>query len=176
MVDPVTRTLFASFFQVGLLAFGGGFASVALLQHVIVDQMQWLTFAQFRDGIALGQITPGPVLITATFTGFRVGGVLGSLAATVGIFLPPIILTMLLADLHARLARLPIVRAIVTGLQYGFVGLVAAITLRFGLGSLGSWQTWAIFVLGAGYLNFSKRSPGWAILATIAFSLVFVHA
>ena len=175
MLDPLTRTLFVSFFQVGLLAFGGGFASVALLQHVIVDQMQWLSFAQFRDGIALGQITPGPVLITATFAGFRVGGVPGSLAATVGIFLPPVVLTMLLADLHSKLARLPIVRAIVTGLQYGFVGLVAAITLRFGLGSVGSWQTWVIFVAGAGYLTFSRRSPGWAILATIAFSLVAIH-
>lgn len=69
LTTPDTRSLFVAFFQVGLLAFGGGFASVALLQHVVVDQMHWLSFSQFRDGIALGQVTPGPVLITAGFVG-----------------------------------------------------------------------------------------------------------
>ncbi len=174
LADPATRALFVAFFQVGLLAFGGGFASVVLLQHVVVDQMQWLTFAEFRDGIALGQITPGPVLITATFTGYRVDALAGALAATLGIFLPPIVLTVLFADLHAKLVRLPTVRAVVGGLQCGFIGLVAAITVRFGLTSLGSWQTWTIFLLGAAYLRFSRRSPGWAIVATVVFSLVFI--
>lgn len=109
---PATRTLFVAFFQVGLLAFGGGFASVALLQHVVVDQMHWLTFTQFRDGIALGQVTPGPVLITAGFVGYNVSGVLGSLAATFWIFLPPAILIVMVADLHDRFKRNRIVQAV----------------------------------------------------------------
>ncbi len=175
LIEPDTRTLFFSFFQVGLLAFGGGFASVALLQHVVVDQMQWLTFTQFRDGIALGQVTPGPVLITAGFVGYKVSGVLGALAATFGIFLPPAILIVLVADLHEAFKRNRVVRAVVGGFQCGFIGLVAAITIQFGLGSLISWQTWLIFVATFVLVWWFKRSAAWAILGTVVFALVFIR-
>lgn len=174
LITPETRDLFLGFFQVGLLAFGGGFASVALLQHVVVDQTQWLPFAQFRDGIALGQITPGPVLITAGFVGYKVGGVLGSLAATLGIFLPPAILVVLVAGLHGRIKRLKGVRAVVTGFQCGFIGLVAAVTIQFALNSLVSWQTWVIFAGSFVLVWYFKRSAGWAILGTVAFALLFI--
>ncbi|MCC6494896.1 MAG: chromate efflux transporter [Propionibacteriaceae bacterium] len=172
---PETRTLFVSFFQVGLLAFGGGFASVALLQHVVVDQMGWLPFLQFRDGIALGQVTPGPVLITAGFVGYKVFGVLGLLAATFGIFLPPALLIVLVADLHDRFKRNRVVQAVVRGFQCGFIGLVAAITIQFGIGSLVDWQTWLIFVASFVLVWWFKRSAAWAILGTVAFALLFIR-
>ncbi|HEY3545447.1 MAG TPA: chromate efflux transporter [Propionicimonas sp.] len=173
---PDTRTLFLAFFQVGLLAFGGGFASVALLQHVVVDQMQWLTFTQFRDGIALGQVTPGPVLITAGFVGYKVSGTLGALAATFGIFLPPAILIMLVADLHDRFKQNRVIQAVVGGFQFGFIGLVAAITIQFGLGSLTNWQTWLIFAASFVLVWWFKRSAGWAIIGTVIFALLFIGA
>ncbi|HEY3409625.1 MAG TPA: chromate efflux transporter, partial [Propionicimonas sp.] len=176
LAGPDTRTLFLNFFQVGLLAFGGGFASVAVLQHVVVDQMHWLTFTQFRDGIALGQVTPGPVLITAGFVGYKVSGTLGALAATFGIFLPPAILIMLVADLHDRFKRNRIVHAVVGGFQCGFIGLVAAITIQFGLNSLINWQTWLIFTLSFVLVWWFKRSAGWAIIGTVIFALVFIGA
>ncbi|HEY3408482.1 MAG TPA: chromate efflux transporter [Propionicimonas sp.] len=176
LAGPDTRTLFLDFFQVGLLAFGGGFASVALLQHVVVDQMHWLTFTQFRDGIALGQVTPGPVLITAGFVGYKVSGTLGALAATFGIFLPPAILIMLVADLHDRFKRNRIVRAVVGGFQFGFIGLVAAITIQFGLSSLINWQTWLIFAVSFALVWWFKRSAGWAIVGTVIFALLFIGA
>jgi chromate transporter len=176
LAGPDTRTLFLAFFQVGLLAFGGGFASVALLQHVVVDQMHWLTFTQFRDGIALGQVTPGPVLITAGFVGYKVSGTLGALAATFGIFLPPAILIMLVADLHDRFKRNRIVHAVVGGFQFGFIGLVAAITIQFGLGSLTNWQTWLIFTASFVLVWWFKRSAGWAIIGTVIFALLFIGA
>ena len=176
LAGPDTRTLFLAFFQVGLLAFGGGFASVALLQHVVVDQMHWLTFTQFRDGIALGQVTPGPVLITAGFVGYKVSGTLGALAATFGIFLPPAILIMLVADLHDRFKQNRVVQAVVGGFQFGFIGLVAAITIQFGLGSLTNWQTWLIFTASFVLVWWFKRSAGWAIIGTVIFALLFIGA
>lgn len=172
---PETRTLFGSFFQVGLLAFGGGFASVALLQHVVVEQMGWLPFAQFRDGIALGQVTPGPVLITAGFVGYKVSGIGGLLAATFGIFLPPALLIMVVADLHERFKRNRVVRSVVRGFQAGFIGLVAAITIEFGVQSLVSWQTWLISVASFVAVWWFKRSAAWAILGTIVLALVFIR-
>lgn len=81
---------------------------------------------------------------------------------------------MLLADLHGKVKRLPWVQAVLSGLQCGFIGLVAAITVRFGLSSLGTWQTWTIFLLGAVYLRFSQRSPLWAIVGAVGFSLLFI--
>ena len=176
LTTPDTRSLFVAFFQVGLLAFGGGFASVALLQHVVVDQMHWLSFSQFRDGIALGQVTPGPVLITAGFVGYKVSGVLGSLAATFGIFLPPAILIVMVADLHDRIKRNRIVQAVVGGFQCGFIGLVAAITIQFGLSSLINWQTWLVFVASFVLVWWLKRSAGWAIIGTVVFALLFIRA
>jgi chromate transporter len=175
LAAPETRVLFLSFFQVGLLAFGGGFASVALLQHVVVDQMGWLTFTQFRDGIALGQVTPGPMLITAGFVGYKVSGVWGLLAATFGIFLPPAVVIVLVADLHDRFKRNRVVQAVVRGFQSGFIGLVAAITIQFGVGSLVSWQTWLIFLGSFALVWWFKRSAGWAIVGTVVFALVFIR-
>lgn len=171
---PVTRDLFLAFFQVGALAFGGGFASVAVLHHVAVDQAGWVDLAQFRDGIAMGQITPGPVLITATFIGYAVAGVPGALAATIAVFLPPVALIVALGDVLVRLTRLPLVRAAFAGLRFGFIGLVASVTLEFGLGSLHGWQTWVIFCASFAFVWLSRRSAGWAILATVLFSLVFL--
>ena len=175
LAAPETRVLFLSFFQVGLLAFGGGFASVALLQHVVVDQMGWLTFTQFRDGIALGQVTPGPMLITAGFVGYKVSGVWGLLAATFGIFLPPAVVIVLVADLHDRFKRNRVVQAVVRGFQSGFIGLVAAITIQFGVGSLGSRPTWLIFLGRFALGGWFKRSAGWAIVGTVVFALVFIR-
>ncbi|KAF0155092.1 MAG: chromate transporter, partial [Syntrophaceae bacterium] len=83
-----TWTIYATFLKIGALAFGGGYAAIPLVQQVVVDGMHWLNLTAFRDGIALGQITPGPVFITATFIGFKVKGIIGALIATIGIFTP----------------------------------------------------------------------------------------
>jgi chromate transporter len=83
-----TWIIFATFFKIGLFAFGGGFTAIPLIQNVVVDGMHWLDLTAFRDGIALGQITPGPVFITATFIGYKVKGIIGAIMATIGIFTP----------------------------------------------------------------------------------------
>jgi chromate transporter len=74
-----TWTIFATFFKIGAFAFGGGFAAVPIIQSVVVDGMRWLDLTAFRDGIALGQITPGPVFITAAFIGYKVKGIVGAM-------------------------------------------------------------------------------------------------
>ena len=85
---PTVADLFMICFRAGALVFGSGLAIVPLLETDFVDKMGWLTHSQFIDALAFGQMTPGPVLITVTFVGYKLSGIAGALAATLGVFLP----------------------------------------------------------------------------------------
>ena len=117
--------------KVDALAFGGGFASVPLMFHELVEVRPWLEAKTFMDGIALGQVTPGPIVVTATFVGYRVGGLAGALVATVSIFLPSFALVVGAAPWFGRLrARAWFVPAL-HGAMLSFVGLLAFVTGQF---------------------------------------------
>jgi chromate transporter len=169
---PQVRSLMIAFVTVSLFAFGGGFTIIPLIQHQVIDVHHWITLQQFINGIALGQITPGPILITATFVGYKVMGVLGALFATLAIFLVPILSMMALADIHAKIRDLKIVEVVVKGFLAGFIGLLVAITLQFAFKSLVSWQAWLIFALAIIWIMVLKKNSVWAILGTIALSLI----
>jgi len=168
---PYTRSLITTFLGIGAIAFGGGFTTIPLIKHQVVDTHNWLTVKQFMDGIALGQITPGSVLNTATFIGYRVAGILGALFATLAIFAPSLTAMILLADIHGRVQNLKVVKVIIKGFLSGFIGLLVAVTLQFAFKSLISWQAWLIFILSIGWLMILKKNSVWAILGTIIISL-----
>jgi chromate transporter len=91
-------TMALLFLKVGSLTYGSGFVIVGVLRQEVVDNLQWLTSKEFMDGIAFGQITPGPVVITSTFIGYMTSGVIGSIVSTVCIFLPTFIFVLILAQ------------------------------------------------------------------------------
>jgi chromate transporter len=167
-----TWTIFATFFKIGSLAFGGGFTAIPIIQNVVVDGMHWLDLKAFRDGIALGQITPGPVFITATFIGYKVQGVIGAIVATIGIFTPSLAAIILLSRAHAKIKNLRIVKAVIRGFLSGFIGLLLFVVLQFGVQSLVNWQTWAVFAVSVIYLWGWKKDVVWLILGTIGVSLL----
>ncbi len=169
---PVTRNIITTFLGIGALAFGGGFTTIPLIQHQVADIHGWLSVKQFVDGIALGQITPGPVFITATFIGYHVTAIIGALFATIAIFAPSLTAMIALADIHGRVQNLKIVKVIVKGFLSGFIGLLVAVTLQFAFKSLISWQAWLIFVLSIVWLLILKKDSVWAILGTILLSLI----
>ena len=171
-IVPGTWTIFATFFTIGMFGFGGGFSAIPLIRHVAVDGMHWLDLTAFRDGIALGQITPGPVFITATFIGYKVKGIIGALIATIGVFAPSMTAVMLIGKAHARIKNVKIVKVIIKGFLSGFIGLLLAVTIDFGVHSLVNLQIWAIFILSAAYLIWWKKNVAWLVLAVIAVSLV----
>ena len=88
--------LFLALSKVGALAFGGGFTIIPLIQYEVVDKFHWVNTKEFLDGIAMGQVTPGPVMITATFLGYKMAGFWGAVMATIGIFAPPFFIISLL--------------------------------------------------------------------------------
>lgn len=172
---PYTRTVMATFLGIGATAFGGGFGSIPLIQAQVVDAHGWLTTKQFLDGIALGQITPGPVFITATFIGYKVAGILGAIAATLAVFIPSVTAIILLADLHGRIQDHWATRSIIKGLQAGFIGLILSVTLQFAGKSLLSWPQWLIFTATFVWVGILKRNSLWAIAATLAISLLLLR-
>lgn len=166
-----TWIIFATFLKIGALAFGGGFTAIPLIQQVVVDGMHWLDLTEFTNGIALGQITPGPVFITATFIGFKVKGIIGALVATAGIFTPSLAAIIFIGRAHAKIKNLKIVKVVIKGFLFGFIGLLIAVVYQFGIHSLVSWQTWLIFTISAIYLMAWKKDAIWLILGVICFSL-----
>jgi chromate transporter len=128
---PVLFDLAALMFRIDLFAFGGGFASIPLLYHEIVDVRNWMDGATFLNGIVLGQITPGPIVITATFVGYWLHGFLGGLIATVSVFLPSFAMVIALAPVFDRLRASHYFSKAIDGILCSFVGLLLTVTVRF---------------------------------------------
>lgn len=118
-------------FKIDLFAFGGGFASVPLMLQEIVNERGWMTGSVFMDGIALGQITPGPIVITSTFVGYLLYGLPGALAATIAIFTPSFLLVVIGAGFFEKLSRSVFFRGAVKGIFTSFVGLLLYVTVKF---------------------------------------------
>jgi chromate transporter len=121
-----------SLFKIGSVAFGNGSAIIPLIQAEAVDTHPWLTLSQFADGVALGQITPGPFLITAAFIGYKLAGFWGGLLATFGIFSPSFAMTLVFTEVFARIRNLKPVRGALAGVMASFVGLLAVVLLQLG--------------------------------------------
>ena len=123
--------LAAIMFRIDLFAFGGGFAALPLMFHEIVEARSWMDAQTFLNGIALGQITPGPIVITATFIGYIVYGLLGAVVATVGIFLPSFLIVVGVVPYFDRLRNSIYFTRVIRAVLCSFVGLLLTVTFRF---------------------------------------------
>jgi chromate transporter len=115
----------AFFFKVGALTFGGGLTIIAFIQDQVVNQLQWITAEEFLDGLAIGQVTPGPVIMLAAFVGYKVAGVAGAAVAAGAIFLPSFVLLMSILPWLERFRALAWVRAAMRGISPAVVGAIA---------------------------------------------------
>ena len=122
------QSLGGYFLEVGAVLYGGGYVLVAFLQG-LVDHQGWLTQRQLFDAVAAGQVTPGPVLTTATFVGYLVLGPLGAAVATAAIFLPAFVFTAVLGPLTPWLRRSGVVRRAVRLVSVASVAIIVAVTL-----------------------------------------------
>jgi len=136
LIDPRITALSLSLSKIGALAFGGGFTAIPLIQYEMVDRFHWLSTKEFLDGIALGQVTPGPILITATFIGYKISGFLGAFMATLGVFFPSFFILVLLIPYHDRLRAVEKVRMMEQGVLGSFIGMLALVLHNFGRASL----------------------------------------
>ena len=122
----VVWKLIVIFLRVGTVTFGGGFVMIPQIEADVVQINHWLTHQAFADGMAFGQITPGPVLITATFIGYKVAGVVGAIAATIAAFLPSFLMTVIAGTSLNRFRTNHQVQAFLAGIAPAVVGMLAA--------------------------------------------------
>lgn len=119
--------LFFSFFQIGLLSFGGGMASMPIIQSQVVEHYGWISLTEFTDLITIAQMTPGPIAVnSATFVGIRIAGIPGALIATFGCILPSCIIVFTLAWLYSKYSDMAIIKSILKGLRPAIVALIAS--------------------------------------------------
>lgn len=177
-VSGMAWQLFAFFFKTGLLVFGSGLVIVSFVKAYVVDQYHWLDNRTFLDAVAIGMISPGPVVITATFVGYVVGGFVGALAATVGIFLPSIVLTIVGTPILMRYRNNRRVMGFVRGITVAVVGVLAGTTYLVGRPVIGDLLTLALFVSAIAATRLTKKIPdqvlvvGGAIVGLIAYPLL----
>lgn len=157
-------TLAAIFLRIGSVTFGGGLVMVPLIESEVVNNNHWLTHQEFADVFALGQITPGPVLITATFVGYRVAGTLGALVATVSIFLPAFLMTIAAASSLRRFRNNQQVQAFLRGVAPAVVGLLVAAALSVGRAGIHTWVGLSIMLLAMYVLVRYRPNAFWVIL------------
>ncbi len=153
------------FLKAGTLLFGGGYVMIPLTQPEVVHTYGWLTDRQFLDGVALGQATPGPIVTTAAFVGYRVAGVLGAVIATAAIYLPAFTFVLATAPLLARVGQIVPVRAALRGINAAVAGAIAGAALVLAGAVLGDvlhgtvdWVAGGLLLL-AGVLVFRTKLP-----------------
>jgi chromate transporter len=152
------------FLRMGAVTFGGGFVMIPLIEAEVVNSHHWLTHQEFADATALGQITPGPVLITATFIGYRVAGTLGALVATISIFLPAFLMTMAAGASLRRFRKNEIVQSFLRGVTPAVVGLLVAAALSIGRAGINSWIGISMTALALLILIRFRPNAFWIIL------------
>jgi chromate transporter len=129
---PTLARLCLAFLGIGSVAFGGGYSMIPLIQQQVVENLGLLSTRAFMDGIALGQITPGPIMLTATFIGYAAWGPLGALLATAAIFSPSWVVLVAAAPRFHAWSRRPVLQAMIGGVVASFVGMLLSILIRFG--------------------------------------------
>jgi len=123
--------LFKVFFMVGLLGFGGGYASSALIQEYVVERYGWLTMQEFTNVLTISEMTPGPIGINiASFVGVQIGGILGTVVATLSYILPALIILTLLSYIYVKLKNLSAVQTFLAGLRPAVCAMIGAVGIR----------------------------------------------
>src|SRR5215813_197742 len=120
----------AYFLKVGAFTIGGGLTMIAFIQDQVVGQFGWLTPREFVDGLALGQLTPGPVLMIAAYVGYKVAGAGGAAVAAVAAFLPSFVIMLVVLPVLDRVRKLAWMRAVMKGMAPAVIGVLAVSLVR----------------------------------------------
>ena len=162
---PLLLKLFSGFAGLSMLMFGGGYVFIPLLEQNIVEVHGWLTRQEFVDALALSQITPGPVMISAAFVGFKLAGVAGGLVATAGMFGPPAAAMVLCTRALNAIQKAAWLQAALRGVRAATTGMVfyaAIVVVRM---AAPTWISAALLVAALVALLRYRIEAVWLVLA-----------
>lgn len=160
--------------KVDLLAFGGGYTSVPLMFHEVVNVYKWIDARIFMDGIVLGQVTPGPIVITATFVGYWLYGLSGSIIGTISVFLPSFLIVVGIVPYYDRVRGSAWFHRTMRGILSSFVGLLLSVTIHFGMNV--QWNLFLILIAAAALVALLRRVEIiWVVLAGVILSIIALH-
>ncbi|MDD1655807.1 MAG: chromate efflux transporter [Methanomicrobiales archaeon] len=159
------------FFRVDLLAFGGGLAALPVMYHEVVAVRGWVAPQAFLDGIAIGQVTPGPIVITATFLGYLVAGIPGAVVATLAIFTPSFLVVVGTIPYFDRIRTSPRLIHALGGIVCSFAGLLFTVAIRFALDM--GWTVPLAIICIAGFVALARGiGVHWVVAGAVAASLL----
>ncbi len=156
-------SLFLVFLKIGSVLFGSGYVLFAYMKADFVDRLGWMTDRQLIDAVTVGQITPGPLFSSATFVGYLMAGPIGSLVATVGIFLPSFVFVALSAPLVPRMRRSTIAAAFLDGVNVASWALMASVTFTMARESLVDEMTFVLAVVSIGLMAIWRVNSTWLV-------------
>jgi chromate transporter len=168
-------SLFWVFFKTGSVLFGSGYVLLAFLRADLVERLHWLSPAQLIDAIAVGQVTPGPVFTTATFSGYVIAGPRGALAAPSGIFLPAFFFVAISGPLVPRLRGSATAAAFLDGVNVASLALMAVVTAQLGRAAIVDLPALALALASALLLLRFKLNSAWLVLGGAAAGFA-IHA
>lgn len=166
--------LFLSFFKIGLFSFGGGYAMLPLIKKEIIEVHGWLTNAEFIDIIAISEMTPGPIAInSATFLGYRVSGILGSVVSTIAVVLPSFIIMSLIFHFVNKFKDSPYSDWFFRGIRPIVLGLIASAAVSVAMDAFVDIKS-VLITLGIFYIvTFKKLNPIIAIIIAGITGVIF---
>ena len=157
--SPGLWELGAFFFKVGAFSFGGGLSMLAFIQEQVVNQLGWLTPQEYVDGLALGQLTPGPVLMLAAFIGFKLVGVEGAAVAGCAIFLPSFLMMLSILPLLRKMKDLQWLKAFMRGVGPAVIGALAVSLVQMAPHAAPDPFTWFLLALTVGIILLRNVGP-----------------
>jgi len=172
MSDSILGKLLVFFLKAGSLTFGSGLVIVPFLEKGLVQQTGWLDERQFLVAVAMGMLSPGPVVITATFVGYLVAGFWGSFVSTVGIFLPSFLFVLIVAPILIRHRANRDVQGFVKGAYAAAIGTILGASILLGKIAIGDWLTALIGLLSLVALTRWKISNPVLIVVTAVIGLI----
>lgn len=167
--------LFWSFIQIGMFSFGGGMASIPLIQYQVVDLHKWLSLTEFTDLITIAEMTPGPIAInSATFVGIRLAGISGALVATLGCILPSCIIVSFMAWLYYKYRNLTVIQGVLSGLRPAVVALIASAGLTIFVFAIWGETGFSLQENGINYISLMLFGVGVFVLRKWKVNPIYV--